>query len=105
MSEKSDHKISEKDYKAIKTWLEQKWSGDHTCSVCGKTDWYISPHYVAAPVTSKSGEGVIFGGEFYPHVSIICANCSHTVFFNAIMMGLVKSLEDKTSEVENGRKE
>ena len=88
-------RLTDEQKEAAKRWITEK-SGPRqiTCQVCGHHDWIIGDHGVAPPVFRG---GYIISGPAYPMVMLICTTCAHTIFLNAVMMGL--SLGSKPAEV------
>jgi hypothetical protein len=76
---------AEKD-QAIKL-ITTKGSRAPVCSICGTNGWQLADHLVQ-PISQGTG-GLFFGGTAYPQVMLICRKCSHTVFFNAVALGLI----------------
>lgn len=70
-------------------WLNEK-SAFKTpeCPFCRSNKWGVADHLVAAPTMSPSA-GLLLGGRMYPHVMVVSEPCGHTVFFNAIVIGLL----------------
>lgn len=73
----------------IINWLNQKQPTGFQCSVCNDRRWTVGDHVVSALVSE--GGGIQIGGTNYPNVFLVCNNCGHTVYFNAVMLGVVKS--------------
>lgn len=68
-------------------WLKEKAPHGIKCSVCGVNDWQIAPDIVT-PLRLTDG-AVSIGGSMYPLVMLICRNCAHTIFLNAILSGVM----------------
>lgn len=81
--------LTDKDKAEIVKWLTEKTGGKHPCNVCQADDWVLGDHLIAPPLSTMTG-GVILGGPSYPSAILVCKNCGHTQFFNAIVMGLIK---------------
>lgn len=86
---------SEKD-KAL-AWLNERTEAAPTCSVCGTQNWTVADHAVAPALF---GKGLILGGVAYPHIMLVCRHCGHTLFFNAIVMGVLDKNEEKAAKAE-----
>ena len=91
--------LSEEDKTIIKDWMKDKWREGANCSVCGVNNWQVGDHLVASPIAPKSG-GMVIGGSVYPQVMSICTNCGHTVYFNAVVIGVI---EPGVKEVEGSQ--
>ena len=80
----------------IDKWLIEKWGPDGPCYVCKTSNWAILSHLVTPVVFSEKGFWA--GGPAYPQAAIVCTNCGHTVYFNAILIGLVEEEEQGSKE-------
>lgn len=64
------------------------------CPICGNNEWTLNElviesrefHYGKLSIGGKSA--------IVPFVSITCKNCSHTLLFNAIKIGVVNKNQD-----------
>ena len=81
--------------KQIQDWLKENWKGASNCSVCLANSWNIAGHLVTPTILVEGGMSI--GGSYYPQVMSICSNCGHTVYFNAMVMGIIKA-KDKDKE-------
>lgn len=94
-------KLSQGEKQRIADWLNRK--GVRNCSVCSANQWTIADHLVA-PNTFHGG-GLVLGGASYPQAMLICGNCSNTLYFNAVMMGILPREErtaDQPKALSNG---
>ena len=73
--------------KGIVEWLD-KHGAVKPCTACGQTAWHLIPHLVAPP-TFRKESGFFLGGMSYPQAMLLCKNCGHTLYFNAVVMGIV----------------
>jgi len=80
--------LSQAQKQQVINWLQTKKPTGFQCSVCGVAMWSVGDHIVTAMV--NEGGGLSVGGPSYPNAFLICNNCGHTVYFNAVMMGLMK---------------
>ena len=55
---------------------------------CGSNDRFLSKHLVKLPVYSASSSA---SQNNYLKAMVICKNCGHTEFFNAMLAGLVEN--------------
>ena len=81
-------KLNEGDQIRVRDWLLKKAPSGFVCSVCKANDWVIGDHVVAAPT---HGEGLILGGPTYPNVFVVCRNCGHTLYINAVVSGVLSN--------------
>ena len=96
--------LKKADVDAIKRWVEEKAPGAIVCTVCGENSWLVGEHLVAPPIHAQ---GLLLGGTSYPQAMLICVNCAHTVYFNAVIMGLLKEKEEpgESEEASDTNKE
>lgn len=78
--------LSQQEVQRIIQWLENNWLGGQHCPICNHTDWFVNDRVfqlqeyhpqVSQPAVSQ------------PILSVICQHCGHTVFFNAIHVGIL----------------
>ena len=72
-------------------WLNTHWKGDWACPICGNTDW--TGHDAAMEVRSFDEGRMAATGPVIPLLVITCSTCGNTLFFNAILAGLVEKPE------------
>ncbi len=60
--------------------------------------------HLVAPTIYRQG-GLFWGGQAYPTVMIVCRNCGHTVYLNAVVMGLIQPKKKTGVEEESKEKE
>lgn len=76
------------DPRGLVRWIEKHWKGEGRCAVCGENDrWQPGDHVVelrrhrpGAPMPGPAVEKM---------VSVTCMNCGNTLFFSAVVLGLV----------------
>ena len=83
--------LSQDDKEKIVQWVNQKMEGTVgiICSICHNKTWTIGDDLVVPPVF-KGGDTHI-GGRVYPQAMLICNKCAHTIFINAVRIGLMES--------------
>ena len=74
-------------------WLNSRWGGPKHCPVCKANEWGFGERIIAALPYIHGG--VSLGGHTHPLVVLNCNNCGHTLFFNAITMGLFPTSESQ----------
>ena len=79
---------SERYKKQIEAWINEKWVGEKKCPICQKNRWNIAEEITISNTYSKK-KVVEVGASRLPVFSIICSNCGHVLFFNAVLSGLV----------------
>ncbi len=82
-------------------WINDHQPGDVTCAICGTTKWSIAAHVVEVRASTRAA--VTIGAPTYPLFQMICSNCGHTLFVNAIIAGVIGPSSSKSStEEKNG---
>lgn len=67
-------------------FLNSKWRGGKTCSICGTNTWSVSPQL--AELRPLSLAGFLLGGvTVTPLIVLTCNNCGNTVLINALKAG------------------
>lgn len=84
-----DGKLTDAEMKIVNKWLGEKWVRGSLCYVCGQSDWEVESYLAHAPLI-RAGLIARLGEKAYPFILVICANCGHTVFINAVAMGISK---------------
>lgn len=81
-------RLSENEKGTIEEWLKERWKQERlACPISGHRDWIIADHLVQMFIHRPKMFAI--GGPTYPHALVICSGCGYTVFFNAVMIGLV----------------
>lgn len=64
------------------------------CPICNHSQWTVN-NLVTEMREFQNGD-LILGGDsaIMPFVSITCNNCAHTLFINAIQIGLIQPQND-----------
>ena len=81
----------------------KKLDGIHSCPACGNHQLAISD--TLFEVREINGGNLVIGGNssIYPLLALSCSACGHTLFFNAILLGII-STDTKQSEPDNDKK-
>ncbi len=82
-----DGKLTAEEQGRAAAWIA-KHHKDH-CPSCGEGPWIV-PEHLVQPVTLGADQSLVLGGPGYPQVMLLCRTCGHTLFFNAVVMGLIK---------------
>lgn len=82
----ADTRLTPDEKRRFADWL--KTHGVKPCPMCGKRNWAIGDHLVAS-VPYAGGE-LVMAGTLYPQAMLVCGNCGHTAYFNAVVIGLVR---------------
>lgn len=94
-------KLSKSEKNKALAWLNERTEAAPTCWVCNTQNWTLADHVVSPPMF---GKGLILGGVAYPHILLVCRQCAHTVFFNAMVMGVIDKEEEKKAEEPETKK-
>ena len=93
MVEATEHLTVTLDIEKANQWLDKHWKGNRTCPICGNSSW--SGNDTPMEVRSFDGGRLAANGPVIPFLTIACATCGHTLFFNAILAGLVERPENQ----------
>ena len=84
-------RLTDADMKKVEDWLEHRWPSKNKCPLCTMETLRIEPHLTATPL---SGHHELIMTQAYPFVLVLCENCGHTIFFNAVTLGLAEGTEE-----------
>ena len=75
-----------------------------TCPVCSNKNWTIN-NIVTESREFQHGDIVLGGNSaLVPYITITCSHCAHTLFFNAIQIGVVNPDQEKSiRDKDNGK--
>ena len=73
--------------KIVEQWFAEKAIVIGQCPVCLNRQFTLLDHLIAPPIFQNGS--LTIGGSAYPMVMIMCMNCGHTHFHNAVMMGIL----------------
>ncbi len=93
MAEAIKHKGVTVDLEKANEWLDRYWTGDRICPICGNSNW--SGNDKAMEVRSFDEGRLTASGPVIPFLTIACSICGHTLFFNALIAGLVERPENQ----------
>ena len=80
------------DYEKAIDWLNTHWQGEWRCPICEQDEWLV--HDEAVEVRAFGRGSLAANGSVFPLLSVTCSTCGHTLFFNAIVAGLVEPPEE-----------
>ncbi len=86
-------KLNDEQKKILETRL--RFLNKASCPLCEGKKWVI--HDTIFEIREFHGGNFVVGGKsaIIPVVSVSCATCGHTLFFNAIQIGLLEKENDK----------
>lgn len=98
-----DGQLTKEEKKTATGWIEDK-TPRLGCPACKQSHFTLGDHLVTPMM--YTGSGITIGGPAYPQLMVICSNCSYTLYYNAVMMGIAEPLdESKNKEDEEPKKE
>lgn len=99
----SSGKLTDEETQQIKSWVDARVGGQgFACSICNSSKWIIADHLVSPPMF---GTGLVLGGAAYPLAMFICSVCAHTVFLNAVVVGVSPPLAEPEKKGEEETEE
>ena len=90
--------LTEEDKQKIIQWVTDRLDKDTglVCSVCQNKKWTVAADLVMPPVFKD--DATQFGGGGYPLAMLICNKCAHTVFINAVRVGLIPNTDAQETD-------
>lgn len=61
------------------------------CSVCGERQWNMNDIIIESREFQNGDLVLGKGSSVMPFITLTCANCANTIFFNAIQLGLINN--------------
>jgi hypothetical protein len=89
-AQKRAAQTNEVDFALASAWFAQHWSEPRNCPVCKQATWGIAPTFAQIPVSPM---GLQTPPRTNPCVAVVCRTCGNTLFFNAVIMGLLPQEE------------
>lgn len=83
-------KLTEDKVKIVIDKLNQDSKGGITCSVCGNRQWVVNKEIMELRGFNNGDIVLGQGTPIMPMVTLSCAQCGHTLFFNALQLGVVE---------------
>jgi hypothetical protein len=77
--------LGKADNDSIQRWWDRHWKDPVICPVCKTTDWSLSSHLVNIQFATDANAS---NTPTYPHIIITCKFCAHSIFFNAVQIGI-----------------
>jgi hypothetical protein len=78
--------LSPEDNAKIQRWWLGHWKNPVVCPVCKTTEWTQAPHVVNIP--RHATDAYVTNTISYPHIVVTCQSCAHSMFFNAVQIGV-----------------
>ena len=91
--------LNDEQKESVKQYLIDKepTKGGISCSVCQRTKWEIAPKIFQ--ISEFQPDHIVLAGPRIPVISMMCTNCSNTLFFNAIALDLNLVPPSKKQEI------
>ena len=99
-------KLTEEEIKSAIEKIDSLALPNVKCPVCGEEEWFFN-EYILETREFLFGDMAIKKGVLVPYVTMSCKKCSHTIFFNAVQLGIVSPTsvnEKKDGEAEGEKK-
>jgi predicted nucleic-acid-binding Zn-ribbon protein len=78
--------LNPEDNAKIQKWWSGHWKGTVVCPVCKTTEWTQAPHVVN--IQRHAVDANAPSTISYPHIVVTCKSCAHSMFFNAVQIGV-----------------
>ena len=88
MAEATKRKNISIDLEKANEWLDRHWKGDRICPICGNSSWAGNDQVME--VRSFDEGRLPAAAPVIPFLTITCSTCGNSLFFNAILAGLVE---------------
>jgi RNase P subunit RPR2 len=79
-------RLTEADNDLIERWWSQHSKDAVICLFCKTTDWRIAGHLVN--IQCDAVDANASNAPSYPHIVVTCKSCAHSMFFNAVQIGI-----------------
>lgn len=79
-------RLTEADNDLIERWWSQHSKDPVICPVCKTADWKIAGHLVN--IQTHAADANAGKMPIYPHIIVTCKFCAHSMFFNAVQIGI-----------------
>jgi hypothetical protein len=96
----ADGKLTDADVLVVASWLMNHATGGKDwdeCPFCRQKKLEIGQHLIHLQIfVPPHKDGAVIGTSpfiSYPQVQVVCENCGHTLFFSAVMAGLLPKRE------------
>jgi len=80
-----DGRLTDEDNGLIERWWAQHSKDPVICPVCKTSGWKIAGHLVNIQTYAAD----VGNTPTHPHIIISCKFCAHSLFFNAVQIGVV----------------
>jgi hypothetical protein len=84
------------DNEKLQRWWSEHWKTPVICPVCKTSEWIAAPHIVN--IARHAPDANVNNSVSYPHVLVSCKTCAHSMFFNAVQIGVAPSYVSSQTE-------
>jgi hypothetical protein len=81
--------LTSSDNEKIQNWWNLHWKAPVTCPVCKTSEWTVAPHVIN--IQRHATDAAVGNTISYPHIVVTCKSCAHSMFFNAVQIGVSAS--------------
>ena len=92
--------LSKEDNDSIQRWWDLRWQDPVICPVCKKTDWSLTSHLVNVQRFATNADAS--DAPICPHIIITCKFCAHSMFFNAVQIGIAATYMPPAGQTTTG---
>jgi len=85
--------LTNEDRQKIDVWLKDNWHAGK-CPVCNQQNWVLADHVITPMLYTGVG---ITQGAGYPQIMVICQHCGYTLYFNAVIVGVLQGVQNAKS--------
>lgn len=78
--------LSPEDNAKIQQWWSSHWKAPVVCPVCKTSEWGQAAHVVN--FQRYAVDAFAPNTVSYPHIVVSCKSCGHSMFFNAVQIGV-----------------
>lgn len=72
------------DFSKAIDWIRKNWTKPAICPICSNDEWGIGDTLVEIKSSMPNS-------PIYPHLIVYCQRCGYTIFFNAVLSGIIKN--------------
>jgi hypothetical protein len=74
------------DNASANAWFNDHWKGTRNCSICQSVNWAMTTQFAHVSLSLLGRYAPV---RMFPCVVLTCRTCGQTLFFNAVVMGLL----------------
>lgn len=97
-------KLNDQQEKTLLEKLDKFWQQSKKCPICGKDEWDVSDTIFELREFHRGSMAIGGQSKITPIIHVCCKNCSYTMLFNAIKLGLINKNDPKENIAKPKRK-